>query len=41
MPAEILPQHNLVDETEMAGPVVLGQGRGERKMESKVMVSFG
>ena len=31
-------QHHLVDEAQMASPVILGQGRGERKVESKVMV---
>ena len=38
MPAEVVFQHHLVDEAKMASPVILGQGRGEREVESKVMV---
>jgi len=39
VPAEIFLQHDLVDEAQMAGPIVLGQGRGKREVESKVTVN--
>ena len=40
VPAEIFVQHHLVNEPQMASPVIFGQGRGEREVESKVMVYF-
>ncbi len=41
MPAEVVLQHDLMDEAEMAGPVILRQRRGEREVESKVAVLAG